>query len=93
MNANFKDSVIRTGIGLGNGNPLGNIKDGVIRTGSSLGNGTPLINIKDGIVRTGGALGNGKQIGKVNDFSIIGMEKHTDLERVACYHFLVKKII
>jgi hypothetical protein len=37
--------------------------------------------------------GAGSQIGKVSDFSIKGMERELDSEIVACYHFLVKKII
>jgi hypothetical protein len=93
MNANFKDGVIRNGTAIGAGTALGNIKDGVIRNGFAKGSGTALGNVKDGVVRNGSMAGTGSQIGKVSDFSIKGMERELDSEIVACYHFLVKKII
>lgn len=93
MGANFKDGVIRDGNAIGAGTALGNIKDGVVRNGSAKGAGTALFNIKNGIVRNGSVAGSGAQIGKVSDLSIKGMERELDSEIVACYHFLVKKII
>ncbi len=70
-----------------------NFKDGMIREGNFVGTGKTLGNIKDRVVRNGSVAGAGSQIGKVSDFSIKGMERELDSEIVACYHFLVKKII
>ena len=82
-----------SGTAIGAGAALGNIKDRVVRNGSVAGAGTALGNVKDGVVRNGSVAGAGSQIGKVSDFSIKGMERELDSEIVACYHFLVKKII
>ena len=73
------------------------IKDGVIREGSSsgLGTGRPVGNVKDGVVRAGSSsgLGTGSTKGKVSQYSIKGMERESDAEIVAAYHFLVKKFL
>ena len=95
--ANFKDGVIRDGSSAGTGAPLGNIKGGVIRQGSSsgLGTGRPVGNVKDGVVRAGSSsgLGTGSTKGKVSQYSIKGMERESDAEIVAAYHFLVKRFL
>ena len=69
-----------------------NFKDGVFRNGSSPGSGSALGNIKNGVVRSGSSPGSGSTIGKVKDYSIKGADYMDEAVKVACYHFLVKKI-
>ena len=69
-----------------------NFKNGVIRDGQSLGAGRAIGNVKNGVVRNGQSLGAGSTIGKVKDYSIKGAEYMDETAKVACYHFLVKKI-
>ncbi len=69
-----------------------NFKDGVFRNGSSPGTGSAIGNIKNGVVRNGSSPGTGSAIGKVNNYSIKGAEYMDEAVKVACYHFLVKKI-
>lgn len=47
--ANFQDGIIRDGIGIGNGETLGNTKNGVIYKGTSLtaGDGDQIGNVRD----------------------------------------------
>ena len=71
---------------------MANFKNGVFRNGSSLGSGSAIGNIKNGIVRNGSSLGSGSTIGKAKDYSIKGAEYMDEAAKVACYHFLVKKI-
>ena len=72
---------------------MANFKDGVIRDGSSVGFGKALGNVKGGVVRDGQSAGFGNTKGKVSQYSIKGMEREDAAERVAAYHFLVKKIL
>ena len=50
------------------------------------------VNFKDGVFRNGSSPGTGSAIGKVNNYSIKGAEYMDEAVKVACYHFLVKKI-
>ena len=70
-----------------------NFRDGVVRNGSSVGSGSAIGNIKDGVVRNGQSRGTGSTIGKVKDYTIKGMERESDDDIVATYHFLVKNIV
>ena len=64
MSANFKDGLIRDGIGIGTGKTLGNVKDNIIRNGNGMpGTGSAVGNVKDGVIRSGlGSVGNGTPI-------------------------------
>jgi len=50
--------------------------------------GTLIGKVKDGIVRSS----IGTRIGNVKDYMIDGMQREKDVNMVAAYHFLVKKI-
>jgi hypothetical protein len=65
----------------------------IIRDGSYKGVGRELFNVQDGVVRDGSYLGVGNELGRLDDFSIAGMERELDAAMVAAYHFLVKKIV
>ena len=67
-----------------NGNLLGKTKDNDIRdkTNALVGK------VKDGYVFSKFS----SRIGKVKDYTIDGIEREKDVDIVACYHFLIKKI-
>lgn len=83
-----------------NGSLLGKIRNGEIRdkSGNLLGktrdteirerSGNLLGKTKDGYVFSR----SGSRIGKVSDYMIEDMQHEKDVDIVACYHFLVKKI-
>lgn len=58
------------------------------------GSGHPVGNVKNGLVFAGSysSAGSGRKIGKVDDFTVPGMEHERDDVIVAAWHFLVKKI-
>ena len=95
---NIKKDVIRAGPSSspGSGKCVGNVKNDVIRAGpsSSAGSGKCVGNVKGGVVRRGpsSSAGSGSQVGKTRDYSIKGADYMDETAKVACYHFLVRKI-
>ena len=91
MAVEFKNGVIKDG-----GRCVGNIKNDVIREGpsSTPGSGRCIGNVKGGVVKKGPSStpGSGSNVGKAKDYSIKGTEYMDEAAKVACYHFLVKKI-
>ena len=64
-------------------------KNGVIRDG-----GRCVGNIKNDVIREGpsSSPGSGSQVGKTRDYSMKGADYMDETAKVACYHFLVRKI-
>ena len=91
MAVEFKNGVIRNG-----GRCVGNVKNDVIREGSSssTASGKCVGNVKGGVVRrsSSSSAGSGSKVGKTRDYSMKGADYMDEAAKVACYHFLVRKI-
>lgn len=97
MKETYANGVIKDGRGV----KLGELKQGVVRdaAGRKQGdfwngyvrdsNGRNLLALHSGTVTTT----TGKRLGKVSQFTIKGMERESDGNIVAVYHFLIKKLV
>ena len=96
---NVKEHVFRQGTSStpGTGTVDGNVKNDVIRAGlsSTLGTGSILGNVKNEYVYRGSSStpGTGTRVDKVSKFTIPGMERESDADIVAAYHFFIKKFL
>ena len=96
---NVKDHIFRQGTfsSPGCGTIVGNVKNDIIREGtfSSAGCGKVIGSVKNGYVFRGSSssAGVGTKVDKVGSFTIPGMERESDADIVAAYHFFIKKFL
>ena len=72
---------------------MANFKNGIIYDGSSPGSGRKLGNVKNGYIYNGSSPGSGTKKGRTKDCQIKGGDYMGDVQAVAVYHFLIKKVL